>query len=101
MLAYIRTPRAATPAASDVENHHHDNRARLTCRPLEPARTLWASRPLSLPGGARILAVRLQGDTLRVGLASVGGFRWVRPERVISDSQAKQWVKLSEFVSRK
>lgn len=96
MLTYLRTARAATPASDADDNHQHAAR-----RPLAAARasvqTLWASRPLSLGGGGRLVAVRLRGDDVEVGWATDDGLRWVRPDRVISEAQAQAWVRTSRF----
>jgi len=64
-----------------------------------PTRTLWASHPLSVRGG-RLVAVQLRGDELPVGLATLDGLRWVRPESVLSDTQAEAWARRSDFAER-
>jgi len=95
MHSYIRTPRAAVaPPLLD------DDRGPAAQRPAGNAhgraQTLWASRPLPVRAG-RLVAVRLQGEDLRVGLATPDGVRWVRPEAVLTTAQAQAWVATSEF----
>src|SRR5690606_28894244 len=55
-----------------------------------PVQTLWASRPLAVRAG-RLVAVRLHGEDLRVGLANPNGVRWVRPAAALMSGQAQAW----------
>ncbi len=96
MFVYIRTTRAASPAP-DAEDNGRDVPRRAATAARTSVQTLWASRPLSLGRLGRLVAVRLQGDDLKVGCATADGLRWVRPERVISESQAHAWVRTSRF----
>lgn len=96
MLTYLRTARAAT-AASDAEDNHQHAPRRPCAEVRASIQTLWASRPLSLGGRGRLVAVRLRGDDLEVGWATSDGLRWVRPDRVMSEAQAQAWVRTSRF----
>lgn len=95
-MHYIRTARAAvaSPQPDDARTTPPAPR-----KAFHPTRTLWASRPLSVRGG-RLVAVQLRGDELRVGLATPDGLRWVRPESVLSDTQAEAWARRSAFAEQ-
>jgi hypothetical protein len=95
MYSYIRTARAAVAAASSQqdEGQHVSRNAALSSGPTQ---TLWASRPLTLRAG-RLVAVKLRGDDLRVGLTTENGLRWVRPEAVLTTAQAEAWTRTSTF----
>jgi len=99
MLVYLRTPRAATPATPDTEHQRHLPR-QIPANTLQPVQTLWATRPLLLAGGSRVVAVRLNNEGLTVGLATADGLRWVRPERVMNERQAQAWASTSKFAYR-
>lgn len=60
MLVYLRTPRAATPAAPDTEHQQHLPR-QVPAATRQPVRTLWAPHPLQVRAG-RLVAVRLRGE---------------------------------------
>jgi len=96
MLVYLRTPRAATPAPSTEHSLQPFSRRR-SADSHQPVQTLWATRPLLLACGSRVVAVRLNSEGLKVGLATADGVRWVRPERVMSERQAQAWVSTSKF----
>jgi len=53
------------------------------------------SHPLSIPLG-RLIAVRLQGDDLRVAIAAREGI-WIRPAAVMTIAQAERWTTTSAF----
>lgn len=95
-MHYRRTTRAAAAASSP------DSTARDCLAPRrrgpghEPTLTLWATRPLTVPGG-RLVAVRKRSDVLRVGLVSSGGLSWVRPESALTEAQAQRWAASSRF----
>lgn len=105
-MTYIRTSRAAVPVAStrccssswsqapldQVRRGTHQSSTRWP----RPAQTLWASRPLQVQAG-RLVAVRLRGEVLQVGLATVDGVRWVNPHRVLTEAQATLWARRSRF----
>lgn len=92
MLSYIRTPRAAVAATAPAGNPIPRPR-----NPIPgPTQTLWASRPKNVRAG-RLVAVRLMGTELRVGLVTSDGLRWVRPEGVITSAQAESWASSSTF----
>lgn len=95
-MHYIRTTRAAvaSPQPDDARTTPPAPR-----KASHPARTLWASHPLSVRGG-RLVVVQLRGDELRVGLATLDGLRWVRPESVLSDAQAQAWARRSAFAEQ-
>lgn len=95
MYSYIRTPRAAVAAASSQQDDrgHVSHQA---VRANRPAQTLWASRPLTVRAG-RLVAVKLRGDDLRVGLTTESGLQWVRPEAVLTTAQAEAWTRTSVF----
>ncbi len=95
MHSYIRTPRAAvaTPLIADDREPALQRQAG---NARSPAQTLWASRPLAVRAG-RLIAVRLHGEDLRVGLATPDGVRWVRPEAVLTSPQAQAWAETSAF----
>ena len=93
MLSHIRTPRAAV-AATTSDDSQQTPRQREVVR--SPSQTLWASRPLSARAG-RLVAVRLLGEELRVGLATADGLRWVRAQSVLTSAQAQMWVPSSTF----
>lgn len=95
MHSYIRTPRAAV-AAPLLDDDREPAVQRQAGNARRPAQTLWASRPLAVRAG-RLIAVRLRGEDLRVGLATPDGVRWVRPEAVLTGAQAQAWVATSEF----
>lgn len=95
-MHYIRTARAAVASPQPDDARTTPPAPRKT---FHPTRTLWASRPLSVRGG-RLVAVQLRGDELRVGLATLDGLRWVRPESVLSDAQAEAWARRSDFAER-
>lgn len=95
MYSYIRTARAAIAAAPA----RHDDKQRVSrdkALSTGPTQTLWASRPLTVRAG-RLVAVKLRGDDLRVGLTTENGLRWVRPETVLSTTQAEAWTRISVF----
>lgn len=93
MLSHVRTPRAAV-AATTPDNDQQFSRRREAVR--STSQTLWASRPLSVRAG-RLVAVRLLGEELRVGIATAGGLRWVRAESALTSAQAQMWVASSTF----
>lgn len=95
MLAYIRTPRAATPATPEAE-HDRQSLVRRSLKTNRPVQTLWASRPLQIRAG-RLVAVRLHGEELQVALVTVDGRQWVRADAVLTASQAERWVRTSRF----
>lgn len=106
-MTYIRTSRAAVavaPVESSSGNLAHgeeDHRPRpgtVSSSKQEGSlvQTLWASRPLTVRAG-RLVAVRLRGDDLRVGLAAADGLRWVSPEGVVTAAQAMAWSRMSRF----
>lgn len=94
--SYIRTPRAAVAVPTRASREQPVQRQ---LRAPGPTQTIWASRPLTV-GAGRLVAVRLQGEDLRVGLSTPDGVRWVRPERVLTTAQAERWVATSRFVVR-
>jgi len=93
MHSYIRTPRAAV-AAPLIDDDRGPAAQRLAGNAHGRAQTLWASRPLAVRAG-RLIAVRLRGEDLRVGLATPDGVRWVRPEAVLTSAQAQAWAETS------
>ncbi len=106
MNRYIRTSRAAvavTPAEPATTHQNHggagnwSQQGTISGKPEKRrVQTLWASRPLTVRAG-RLVAVRLRGDDLRIGLATADGLRWVSPDGVLTVSQAEAWVKASRF----
>lgn len=61
------------------------------------ARTLWASHAWEVARG-RLVGVRLRGTELRVALITPDGrLHWVREEEVLSQRDAKRWMKSSTF----
>lgn len=95
MYSYIRTPRAAV-AAAPAQRDDKQQVSRQAALANFSTHTLWASRPLTVRAG-RLVAVKLRGDDLRVGLATENGLRWVRPETVLSTTQAEAWTRISVF----
>lgn len=95
MHSYIRTPRAAV-AAPLLDDDREPAAQRQAPNPRGRTQTLWASRPLAVRAG-RLIAVRLRGEDLRVGLATPDGVRWVRPGAVLTSAQAQAWVATSTF----
>lgn len=93
MLSHIRTPRAAVATATPDTNQQASRPREVVRRPPQ---TLWASRPLSVRAG-RLVAVRLLGEELRVGMATADGLRWVRAESVLTSARAQMWVASSTF----
>jgi len=103
-MTYIRTSRAAV-AVTSVESssshfaHGNGSHRQGSSSPKQTGhavQTLWASRPLTVRAG-RLVAVRLKGDVLRVGLATADGLRWVSPDGVMTAAQAMAWSKMSRF----
>lgn len=99
MFAYVRTPRAATPAAPEAaqDPQHLFRQPPAATRP--PVQTLWASRPFQVRAG-RLVAVRLRGEELQVALVTLEGRRWVRAATVLTTNQAERWAKASQFNRR-
>jgi hypothetical protein len=96
MFVYLRTPRAATPAAPDTEQQQHLPR-QVPAATRQPVQTLWASHPLQVRAG-RLVAVRLRGEELQVALVTGDGRRWARADEVLTAAQAERWVQRSRFV---
>ncbi len=97
-MFYTRTPRAAVAAPTPADQQQPVRR-QIAAGPLAQTQTLWASRPLTVRAG-RLVAVRLRGEDLRVGLATAEGLRWMRPEAVLTTAQAEAWVATSKFAAR-
>lgn len=97
-MHHLRTARAAVALPQSDEARTN---APVPRSGFRPARTLWASRPLTVAQG-RLIAVQLRGDELRVGLATLdGGLKWVRPESVLTAPQAEGWARRSAFAAQK
>lgn len=93
---HLRLPRAAvdiTPA-DDLPTFPIPQRA-----PVR-ASVLWASRGLEVRRG-RLLGVRIRGDELHVALVGhdTDSLRWVAPEGLLSESQARVWVRTARFAA--
>lgn len=95
---YTRPPRAAVAAPTASDHQSQSPRPEAASR-RHSTQTLWASRPMTVRDG-RLVAVRLRGDDLQVSLASVDGLRWVRPESVLTDAQARRWTSISTFAEK-
>jgi hypothetical protein len=95
MHRYIRTPQAAVAAPTAEDDRAYAVR-RQGAATRGPVQTLWASRPLPVRAG-RLVAVRLRGDELRVGLATPDGLRWLSPHAVMTLAQAEKWASTSRF----
>jgi hypothetical protein len=93
MYSYICTPRAAV-AAGPAQYADKRQVSPPAASANRPTQTLWASRPLTVRAG-RLVAVKLRGDDLRVGLTTENGLRWVRPETVLTTAQAEAWTRTS------
>jgi hypothetical protein len=67
-------------------------------RPGPPARVLWASRWLAVRSG-RLVGVRVHANALDAALITHGaaGIRWVDAETVMTESQARLWLRTSRF----
>jgi len=96
-MLYTRTPRAAVPAPTPADQQQPVRRQ--VVAGCGQTQTLWASRPLTVRAG-RLVAVRLKGEDLRVGLATAEGLRWMRLEAVLTTAQAEAWVATSKFAAR-
>lgn len=99
MLVYLRTPRAATPAAPDTEHNQQQLSRHLPAGTHQLVQTFWASHPLQVRAG-RLVAVRLRGDEVQVAVVTIDGRQWVRADAVLSAAQAERWVRTSRFVRR-
>lgn len=93
-MHYVRTPRAAV--AAPAPKIDREQPARRQVGATHRSTTLWATRPFNVRTG-RLVAVRLRGDELQVGLVAPDGLRWLRPEAVMSISQAERWARVSTF----
>lgn len=93
-MHYVRTPRAAV--AAPAAGTDCEQAARRQVGANRRSITLWATRPFDVRTG-RLVAVRLRGDELQVGLVTPDGLRWLRPEAVMNVSQAERWAHVSTF----
>jgi hypothetical protein len=94
-MVYIRTLHAAVAVAAPQAP------AGASTQPAAPPRhsqTLWASRPAVVRAG-RLIGVRLTGSELLVAFVENAAprLRWVRADSVLTERQAKDWVRSATF----
>lgn len=105
-VRYVRTPFAAVAvefaAQAAPATQARRKRAAPAPKPApqarEPARTMWAGRPLALANGHAV-ALRKRGDQLWVGVRRRGDLpvEWHLAEVVMSAAQAARWAAKGEF----
>ena len=52
----------------------------------------WATRPMRTPAGMA-LALRIEGDDVRVLICNFARRRWVRVELVMTEDQLRRWMR--------
>ena len=99
---HIRTSRAAvavTVGGTETTAFTSSSHRREARRP--PSTTLWASRSLVVRQG-RLIGVRVDESRVDVALVANGSnqMRWVDGEGVLTESQARVWLRTSRFTVR-
>lgn len=98
---HVRTTRTAVAVTvgSTEEVAYTSTSQRQSHRP--PSTTLWASRALDVRQG-RLIGVRVSATRVDVALVGHGndGMRWIGAEGVLTESQARLWLRTSKFTLR-
>lgn len=99
-MSHIRFPRAAVAIAADSTGRSAIKPHLDATKGTAPHLVLWASAALVVRDGGRLVAVRRtashEAEVACIGPGSAH-IRWRSASEVLSDAEAKRWLKMARF----